>query len=78
MYIGRGISFLGHEALRVPLYRIPLLLREDEIDTLVEALKYADKPDFTKGNIKIKNKLAYLVSLILTEYHIKKIKHDRG
>lgn len=71
------MQLLGHDALGVPLYRIPLLLREYEIDTLVEALKYADKPEFTKGNIQIKNKLDYLVSLVLTEYNIQKIKYER-
>jgi len=70
------MQLLGHDTLRIPLYRIPLLLREDEVDTLVEALRYADRPDFTKGNIKISEKLAYLINTILVEYNIEKRKHE--
>ena len=69
------LQLLGHDTLRIPLYRIPLLLREDEVDILLNALRYADRPDFTKGNIKIKNKLASLINTVLVEYNIEKSKH---
>jgi len=50
-----------------PKYRLILTLNELEMDTLIKALEYSNRSDFTRGDVKLSERLSFLIDYIKTD-----------
>ena len=50
-----------------PKHRLVLTLNDLEMDTLVKALEYSNRSDFTRGDVKLSERLSFLIGYIKTD-----------